>query len=84
MKTKNQFFLHQLCNIQLNEYSIMKLSFVKNIKTLNIIIYIMSKNPTILQTFNNQLVEFFDDVLRIFPDELDIIKTKTISQQLER
>ena len=36
----------------------------------------MSKNPTILQTFNNQLVEFFDDVLRIFPDELDIIKTK--------
>jgi hypothetical protein len=36
----------------------------------------MSKNPTILQTFNNQLIEFFDDVLRIFPDNLDILKTK--------
>lgn len=36
----------------------------------------MSKNPTILQTFNNQLIEFFDDVLRIFPDNLEILKTK--------
>lgn len=36
----------------------------------------MSKNATILQTFNNQLIEFFDDVSRIFPNNLDIIKTK--------
>lgn len=36
----------------------------------------MSKNPTILQTFNNQLIEFFDDVLRIFPNNLEILKTK--------
>ena len=36
----------------------------------------MSKNATILQTFNNQLIDFFDDVLRIFPDNLDILKTK--------
>ena len=35
----------------------------------------MSKNSTILQTFNNQLIEFLM-MLRIFPDNMDILKTK--------
>jgi len=36
----------------------------------------MSQKSMVLQAFNNQLSEFFDDVLRIFPDKIDIIKTK--------
>lgn len=36
----------------------------------------MSQKSMVLQAYNNQLSEFFDDVLRIFPDKIDIIKTK--------
>jgi hypothetical protein len=37
----------------------------------------MSDKKTILRTFNNHLFEFLDDVIRIFPDNLNIQTAKT-------
>ncbi len=37
----------------------------------------MSDKKTILRTFNNHLFEFLDDIIRIFPDNLDIQTAKT-------
>jgi hypothetical protein len=37
----------------------------------------MADKKTILRTFNTHLFEFLDDVIRIFPDNLDIQTAKT-------
>lgn len=37
----------------------------------------MADKKTILKTFNNHLFEFLDDIIRIFPDNLDIQTAKT-------
>lgn len=37
----------------------------------------MADKKTILKTFNNHLFEFLDDVIRIFPDNLNIQTAKT-------
>jgi hypothetical protein len=37
----------------------------------------MSSNPKVLlQTFNNHFFEFIDDILNVFPDDLDILTAK--------
>ena len=37
----------------------------------------MADKKTILRTFNTHLFEFLDDIIRIFPDNLDIQTAKT-------
>lgn len=36
----------------------------------------MNQSPSILSIFNNHLVEFFEDVERVFPDDVDIKTAK--------
>jgi len=36
----------------------------------------MNQGPSILSIFNNHLVEFFEDVERVFPDDVDIKTAK--------
>jgi hypothetical protein len=40
-------------------------------------IHIMTDKKTILRTFNTHIFEFLDDIIRIFPDNLDIQTAKT-------
>jgi hypothetical protein len=36
----------------------------------------MSSNSTILTAFNDHFIEFLDDVIRVFPDDPDILASK--------
>jgi len=36
----------------------------------------MADKPTLSRAFNTHLLEFFDDIIRIYPDNTDIVKAK--------
>jgi hypothetical protein len=44
----------------------------------------MADKTTLLRSFNTHLFEFLDDVIRIFPDNLDIQTAKTSFQTIKR
>jgi hypothetical protein len=44
----------------------------------------MADKSTLLRTFNTHLFEFLDDIIRIFPDNLDIQTAKTSFQTIKR
>jgi hypothetical protein len=44
----------------------------------------MADKTTLLRSFNTHLFEFLDDVIRIFPDNLDIQIAKTSFQTIKR
>jgi hypothetical protein len=44
----------------------------------------MTDKTTLLRSFNTHLFEFLDDVIRIFPDNLDIQIAKTSFQTIKR
>ena len=43
----------------------------------------MANKSSILKLFNNHLLEFLDDVIFIFPDEVDIRTGKTVLEGLD-
>jgi hypothetical protein len=44
----------------------------------------MADKSTLLRTFNNHLFEFLDDIIRIFPDNLEMQTAKTSFQTIKR
>lgn len=44
----------------------------------------MTDKTTLLRSFNTHLFEFLDDVIRIFPDNVDIQTAKTSFQTIKR
>jgi hypothetical protein len=44
----------------------------------------MADKSTLLRTFNNHLFEFIDDVIRIFPDNMDIQTAKLSFQTIKK
>lgn len=44
----------------------------------------MADKSTLLRSFNTHLFEFLDDIIRIFPDNLDIQTAKTSFQTIKR
>jgi hypothetical protein len=44
----------------------------------------MATKTNVLRTFNTHLFEFLDDVIRIFPDNLDIQTAKTTFQTIKQ
>ena len=44
----------------------------------------MTDKSTLSRTFNTHLFEFLDDIIRIFPDNLDIQTAKTSFQTIKR
>lgn len=44
----------------------------------------MTDKPTISRAFNTHLLEFLDDIIRIYPDNQDIIKAKTSFETIKK
>jgi hypothetical protein len=44
----------------------------------------MSSNSTILTAFNDHFVEFLDDVIRVFPDDSDILASKNSASLIRK
>ena len=44
----------------------------------------MADKKTLSRTFNTHLFEFLDDIIRIFPDNLDIQTAKTSFQAIKQ
>ena len=44
----------------------------------------MSSNSTILTAFNDHFVEFLDDIIRVFPDDSDILASKNSASLIRK
>tara|TARA_B100001173_G_C15992815_1_gene549721 strand:- start:1224 stop:1616 length:393 start_codon:yes stop_codon:yes gene_type:complete len=44
----------------------------------------MTDKASVLKLFNNHLLEFIDDIINIFPDDLDLKTTKTFIEGLKK
>jgi hypothetical protein len=44
----------------------------------------MSEKSNILKTFNNHFFDFIDDILRIFPESVDLISAKKSFEMIKR
>jgi hypothetical protein len=44
----------------------------------------MSDKVAILRAFNNHFVEFFDDIISIYPDNVEILSAKTSFESIKR
>jgi hypothetical protein len=44
----------------------------------------MADKPTLSRAFNTHLLEFFDDIIRIYPDNTDIVKAKTSFETIKK